>query len=585
VRIIHIAADLTEAYRGLYHTTVEFPVQPGSVATFTTPLWIQERHSGSGPVAFIAGLYFSTADGKAIPWRRNPLKPAQYCVQVPDDVDKISASFDSHVLLYPAGRDIRELRIQPTVTIPSSWGYATALENLGRPTDDFGVRSGAYSVRYNPTSVERLQDSPVLAGEFLSRTNITPDGKHILALAPDTVEYSTPWPLFITKLAKLVQQVELAFGPRHYDRYWMLISLTDIGPGAGLEHHDSFDGSFPLAGLDVDNQAMMDRYTPAISHEYVHSWCGKFRRPAGHDPVDFSKPLDGRLLWVYEGLTQYYGQVMAARSGLMSREGFFADLAQQTAYCENQAGREWRSVEDTGTGVSLARGLPEIWSNWLRFGDFYQEGMLVWLDVDTLIRLKTGGRRSLDHFARSFLGRKGPLVLPYTLDDIVAELEKVCSYDWQAFFQAKIIDVAPEVNKDGLKRAGYHFIYQGEPGFAQKSGHATAGAIWNSIGVRVADDGLIQDVRHGGPADIAKVAPTQIIAKVGDSDFSIEGLADEVKRARERRPKLTVRQEDDMWEVELDYDGGLQYPRIIRPQYVSGEVDLISQILSEVKAA
>ncbi|KAK0632478.1 peptidase m61 domain-containing protein [Immersiella caudata] len=600
VQIIQIAVNLTEAYRGLYHTTVEFSVQPGSLATFTTPLWIQETHSGSGPVALIAGLFFS-ADGKTIPWRRNPRNASQYLVQIPSGVNTISASFDSvlsrdiarhriilrweHVLLYPAGRDIRDLRIQPTITIPSSWGYATALENLGRPTDDAGVHGNTCSIRYNPTSVERLEDSPVLVGQYLSRSNITPDGKHILALAPDLAEYRTPAPELLSKLAKLVSQTELALGPRHYDRYWMLITLTDLGYRVGLEHHDSFDGGLPLDGLNVGDQESMDRNMPLISHEYVHSWCGKFRRPAGHNPRDFSTPLDGRLLWVYEGLTQYYGQVLAARSGLLSRDGFFADLAQQTAFLDNQAGREWRSVEDTGTGVSLARNRSEGWSNWLRFADFYPEGLLVWLDVDTNIRVRTGARRSLDHFARSFLGRKGPLVVPFTLDDIVTELDKVCPYDWRSFFQTRIIDVAPQVNKDGLRRAGYEFVYLGEPAVGQHTERATLEAIWNSIGVRVAKDGLLKDVRRGGPADIAKLAPTQTIVKAGDVEFSVQALAGGITRSMERPLRLTLRQEDDTWDVELDYNGGLRYPRIVRRRYVPGEVDLMCEILREVKAA
>jgi len=598
VRIIQIAVDLTEAYRSLYHVTVEFPVQPDSLATFTTPLWIQESHSANGPVAYVTGLHFSAGD-RALPWRRNPREASQYLVQIPPGIDTISASFDSvlyydvarhrvtlrweHVLLYPAGRDIRALRIQPTITIPTSWGIATALENIGRSADEPYPSNGAYSVKYNPMSVERLDDSPVLAGRYLTKFDITPDGKHILALAPDRIEYNNASPEILSRLAKLVEQTGLVFGPRHYDRYWMLLCLTDIFPGNGREHHDSFDGSLVLAGLDTNNQAAMDENSTVISHEYVHSWCGKFRRPAGHTPPDFSTPLDGRLMWVYEGLTQYYGQVLAVRSGLMSREGFFADLASQAAWLEGQAGREWRSVEDTGTGCSLiARTRNAAWTSWIRTADFYMEGLLVWLDVDTLIRAKTGSARSLDDFARAFFGRKGPLVVPYTLEDIVLELDKVVSYDWQSFFQTRVVDVAPQVNVNGIRRAGYRFIYANEPGFAQDTESAKAAAIWNSIGVKVGEDGVLKDVRRGGPADAAKLAPIQTIIKVGGAEFSVKALTEEVAKTRESPIRLTVSQEDDTWEVELNYDGGLRYPRLVH-QHADRKIDFISEILDEVK--
>lgn len=238
----------------------------------------------------------------------------------------------------------------------------------------------------------------------------------MLCLAPDRVGFANISPEVLSKLSRLVEQVGAVFGLRHYDRYWMLISLTDIWPGGGREHHDSLDANLPLAALDPGDKASLDNSGPVIAHEYVHSWCGKFRRPAGHVPHDFSTPLDGRLLWVYEGLTQYYGQVMAVRSGLMSCDGYCVDVARWTAWLEGQTGRQWRSVEDTGTGCSLPSISASGWTSWMRFGDYYMEGTLVWLDVDTLIRTKTSNRRSFDDFAMSFFGRKGPTVLPYRLE-------------------------------------------------------------------------------------------------------------------------------------------------------------------------
>lgn len=484
---------------------------------------------------------------------------------------------------------MRKLRIQASITVPQGWGVASALQNLGVVTEESIAQDcmGVLKYTYGTTSVERLADSPVLAGEYMKQYYaITPDAKHLLALAPDRPGYSEPSDELLSRLRKLVQQTELVFGPRHYEIFWMLVGLSlDKMSYSGREHHDSFDVTLPLGGLDTTDRAAMDKYGPVLSHEFIHSWCGKFRRPAGHVPHDFSTPLDGRLLWVYEGLTQYYGNVLAVRSGLMSREGFFVDLAEEMAWLEGQAGRRWRSVEDTGTGCSLPTRGVEGWSNWLRGGDYYQEGMLVWLDVDTLIQLGTAGSRSLDDFARSFFGQNGPRVLPYSLEDIVAALQRVMPYDWEAFFQKKVVDITPDVNGDGIIRAGYRFGYTSRPGSTQNTGKGDVGAIWNSIGVKVNDDGLVIDVRYGGPADDAKLAPNQTLLKVGGAEFSVKALKDEISKDRKSPIKLTAKQEDEIWEVDIPYDGALRYPRIMRRGHNWLKADFISAILDEVKVA
>ncbi|KAH8881943.1 peptidase m61 domain-containing protein [Thozetella sp. PMI_491] len=592
-RLFALAA-LCPMVRNLLFAKVQLPVRPDSVATFTTPLWIQEAHRANGPVAGIAGLRFSSGC-KLLRWRRNPKVSSEYLVEVPPGVDTVHAVFEAivtwkvtrhivmlcweHVLLHPAHRDIQKLRIQAAVTVPRGWGVGTALQNLGRPSVTYTADGQRETLLYPPTTVERLADSPVLVGQHFGEYFVTADLRHILCVAADTVENVAVTQETLSKLAQLVEQTGVVFGARHYKTFRFLIALTDYWPNpGGIEHHDSFDVSLPRRAL-VDAESL-DQNGSVIAHEFVHSWNGKYRRPAGHVPHDFATPLDGRLLWVYEGLTQYYEGVLAVRSGIMSPTTYRKTLAEAAAWLEGQSGRLWRSTEDTGTGISLNR-VP-IWVNWARISDYYYEGIFVWLDVDTLIRSKTSGRRSLDDFAVKFFGQgspTGPKVVPYTLDDIVSTLNEVVAHGWQAFLETKVCDVSPSVNLDGIERAGYRLVYMGEPGIGQETESGAKDAIWNSIGVKVRESGYVEDVRRGGPADVAKLAPRQTIAKVGECSFNLTALAAEIKsktRDLKNPTHLVLSQEGEEWTATLNYHGGLRYPRLERQE---DETDMLSEIL------
>ncbi|EFX02110.1 peptidase m61 domain containing protein [Grosmannia clavigera kw1407] len=599
MRLVHISVDLTEAWRSLIHTKVQLPVKSGAVAIFTTPLWIQESHRDNGPVAGVAGLYFTSAsEDKTLRWCRNPTRPSEYYVEIPTDTDVIHAVFDAvitrkatrrmvmlcweHVLLYPARRDVDKIRIQASVIVPRGWRTGTALENLGQPIITDTADEGGQTLLYQPTSLARLADSPVLTGLHFDQYAVTTDQRHVLCVAADREEYAAVPQDTLDRLASLVGQTSAAFGARHYDTIWFLVALTDYWPGpGGSEHHDSCDIVLPLKTLSDTKH--LEKNGTAIAHEFVHSWNGKFRRPAGHMPRDFATPLDARLLWVYEGLTQYYGGVLSVRGGLASSVFYRAELARTVARLEGQTGRLWRSSEDTCTGTSLRGG--SAWENWKRDGqDYYDDGVLLWLDVDTLIRSKTNSKRSLDDFTRAFFGQgtpTSPTVIPYTLDDIVASLDTVAGNNWQAFFDMKVIMVSPRVNIEGIERAGYQFTFVAEPGIDQEqnSDEGTSDAVWNSIGVRLGEDGRLVDVRRGSAADTAKLAPRQTVVKVGEVQFSLKTLAAEItanKDAPGSRIRFTMTQEGDEWLAELDYHAGLRYPRLERQAYVP---DMLSAIL------
>lgn len=599
MRIIHISVDLREASRGLLHTDVQLPVQPGTVATFTTPLWIQESDRNNGPLGGIAGLRFSS-EGTTLPWRRNPKVASEYHVDIPPSVDTVHAVFEAvvtgkitrhmvmlgweSVLLYPAQRDVSKIPIQASVIVPVRWGIASALMNLSPIITP--VADGRWKqMTWQPTSVERLADSPVLAGLHFGQFAVINDDRHILSVAADTEEYSVVPPEIIDKLTRLVKQTWAVFGARHYSRYWFLVALTDYWPTkfGGYEHHESCDVNLPRKALsDLENLA---RYGYTITHEFIHSWNGKYRRPESYFRHDFATPLDGRLLWVYDGLSSYYEGVISVRSGIMSVGDYRTEFAKRMAWLEGRSGRLWRSTEDTGTFLGSSLRPATAWANWLRGGqDYYYEGMLIWLDVDTLIRSKTAGRRSLDDFTRDFFGQgeiTGPKVIPYNLSDIVSALNDVVVYDWQGLFQRKVLDVSPQINAEGLERSGYRFIYTDQPEDSQNTERDLKDALWNSIGVRFGENGELEDVKRGGPADVAKLAPRLAVVKVEESPFSLDALAREVGRKKcdfANPIRLTVTQEDEEWEVELDYHGGLRYPRL---EHRTAVPDMLSIILAE----
>ncbi|KAI9150858.1 peptidase m61 domain containing protein [Paramyrothecium foliicola] len=595
MRIIQILVDLREARRGLIHVEVELPVQSATVATFTTPLWIQESHRDNGPVSNIAGLYFSSR-GKSLRWRRNPKVASEFSVEVPPETETVHGVFDAivtrkvtrrlvmlgweSVLLYPSHRDIRKLPIQARVTVPAGWAVGTALQNLGgvhRSDPDGSVET----MTFRPTSLDRLADSPLLAGLNFDSFAITSDHKHMLCVAGDTRESVAIPKLTLDKLAVLVRQTQFVFGPRHYESFRFLVALTDYWQGyGGSEHHDSCDIFLPSkALLGVE---MLEKYGPVLTHEFIHSWNGKYRRPAGHAPHDFATPLDGRLMWVYEGLTQYYDGVISVRSGMMSPLTYRAELAKSVAWLQGRAGRSWRSTEDTGTGASLRPS--SAWESWARSGeDYYFEGVMIWLGVDTIIRSKSDGRRSLDDFARAFFGRcpgTVPKVVPYTLDEILCQLTTITPHDWGAFFEDKVLNPSPDVNIEAIERSGYRFSYKRESQGGKDSEESLRDSIWNSVGVKVASSGHLEDVRRGSPADIAKLAPRQTITAIGGEAFDLKALAVAINSAGEDGDdpiKLTMTQDGDEWLVDIYYMQGLRYPWL---EPVPGTLDMLSSILT-----
>ena len=601
---IRITADLTEAPRKLYHAEIDLPVKPGP-ATFITPEWIPGNHRPTGPVEDITGVVFSV-DGKAIPWRRDDADLYEYHVDVPKGVTTLHAHLDCIVtsratdkiavleweklLLYPAHTPVRNIAIQPSVTVPAGWGIGTAL-----------VPSGAYdpnakvggTTAFQATNVEQLQDSPVIAGEYFHEFPLAADisPKHFIDVVSDEPEDSNLRPDLLNEISNLVREADSAYASHHYNAYHFLLTLSDIAGGEGLEHGQSSDNGVGEKGF-VSQRGQLPE-ADLLAHEFTHSWNGKYRRPYNLYQDDFSKMQQGSLLWVYEGMTQYLGNVLATRSGLKSQEGYRDLLAASAANLDYKSGREWRPTEDTAIAASILRSNGYAWSNWRRGQDYYQEGELLWLDADTLIRQLTDDKKSLTDFLHIFLGKggnTGPLIVTYNREELIKDLNEVVKYDWAGFLHDRVDLVNPHADLEGITRGGYKLIYQDHPSesIAGMMGGGRRGGggpnVWYSLGLQVGPDGTIYDVRWGSPADKAKLAPGQKLIAIGNKAFSGEELEQAVTAAKTGTEplKFLMQSQDYITPISIDYHDGMKYPVIVR---VEGTKDYLDEITTPLVKA
>jgi predicted metalloprotease with PDZ domain len=603
---IRITADLTEAPRKLYHAEIDLPVHPGE-NSFTTPEWIPGNHRPTGPVEDITGVVFS-ANGKPLLWRRDDKDLYEFHVTVPAGVTTLHAHLDCIVtsrasdkiavleweklLLYPAHIPVRDIAIQPSVTVPAGWGVGTALT----PTTPYdpNTKPGG-TIQFQPTTVEQLQDSPIIAGEYFHEFALAPDvtPKHYIDVVSDFPEDSNLRPAVLAELSNLVHETGAAYNSRHYNVYHFLLTLSDITGGEGLEHGQSSDNGVGELGFSDDKHQLGN--ADLLAHEFTHSWNGKYRRPATLYQDDFAKMQEGELLWVYEGMTQYLGNVLAARSGLKSQAAYRDILAASAANLEYKSGRWWRTTDDTAIAASVLRGRDQTWANWRRGQDYYQEGELLWLDADTKIRELTDDKKSLTDFLHIFLGKggnTGPLIVPYTRAELIADLNEVVKYDWTAFLHDRVDLINPHADLDGITRGGYKLVYRDTPTRSERSGGGRGPAgpnVWYSLGLRLNAEGVISDVRWGSPADKGKLAPGQKLIAVNGRVFSApaggageegapKGVLHEALVAAKTSAEpihFLVQTESYIRTVDVDYHDGEKFPAMVR---VEGTKDYLDEI-------
>ena len=598
--VVTLAVDATDAPRKLLHVHETIAVKAGPL-TLLYPQWIPGEHGPTGPVTDVVGLHL-TAGGAPLPWRRDLENMWALHCEVPAGVSALEVDFDfvlppvaegfssgasatsrllvlswNQVVLYPASPRPDELTVAASLKLPEDWKFATAL-----PAED----ASAVSIRFAPVSLTKLVDSPVAAGAHLRAVDLTPPegARCTLNLVADSEAALALDATQGAAFRRLPAEAEALFGGHHFEHYDFLFTLSDGVAHFGLEHHESSDDRLPERTL-IDEDLRL-RTAGLLPHELVHSWNGKYRRPAGLATGDFSTPMKDDLLWVYEGLTEYLGNVLTARSGLRTPAEYRDNLALVAASLDNRPGREWRPLQDTADEAQLLYGARGDWGAMRRDVDFYDEGDLIWLEADVTIRGLTKGARSLDDFCKAFHGgTSGPAVVPYTFDDVVAALDRVAPFDWRGFLTTRLTSLEPRAPLGGIEGAGWKLVYTDTPSPLQLAADRTRKQLdlRYSLGLMLSEEGAVQDVLPRSPADAAGLAPGMTLVAVDGLKFSGDRLTDAIKGAvgGHEQIELLVTNGDAYQTHAVDWHGGLRYPHLERD---ASRPDLLSTIVAPLTA-
>ncbi|MDB6114057.1 MAG: peptidase domain protein [Lacunisphaera sp.] len=568
-----LAVDASDVMRGIFQITEKIPVSAAGPLTLLYSEWIPGKHRPFGQLPNLAGLKIS-AEGKALPWTRDPVDVFAFHVEVPAGVSAIEAQFQflaptdgaqgrivttpdllnlqwESVSLYPAGHYVRQITIAPTVKFPDGWKAATALEVAA---------SDGNSIRYKPVSYETLVDSPIFAGANFRTETLAPGVRlNIVADRPEQLA-ATEEQLQLHR--NLVTQAVKLFGAQHYDHYDFLFALSSRLGGIGVEHQRSSEDGVEGDYFTDWKASLIDH--DLLPHEYTHSWNGKYRRPADLWTPDYRTPMRDSLLWVYEGQTQFWGEVLAARAGLTSKQDTLDALALTAATYDTRAGRSWRTLADTTNDPVVAARRPKGWVSWQRAEDYYSEGLLLWLDADSLIRELSRGKRSLDDFARAFFGvnDRDWGQLTYTFDDVVKTLDGVQPHDWATFLHERVDKISEHAPLEGFTRGGYRLVYTdtATDWFKSNEKKRKITDLSYSGGLTLGAEGAILGVAWDSPAFNAGLTVGTKIIALSNRAFD----ADQFKAAiKAKKPlNLLVRTGDIFRTVELNYHDGLRYPRL-----------------------
>jgi predicted metalloprotease with PDZ domain len=594
---ISLLVDVTNVTDRVLNVHETIPIKGRDITLFY-PEWLPGTHSPSDPVSELAGLVV-TANGKRIPWVRDRVDMYAFHVEVPQDAKTLDINFQylapldpkrgrisskfanvtwDRVLLYPAGYFSRDIKFEAALRLPEGWQFACAL--------DVKSQNGNL-VQFKETTLNTLVDSPLYAGVNFKRLDLStgPDNPVYLDVFADKPADLEITPEELQYHKNLVIEAQKLFNSHHYDRYDFLFSVSDIVSGKGLEHHQSSeDGSranyFTDWGAGVGRRAL-------LPHEYTHSWNGKFRRPADLWTPNFNVPMRNDLLWVYEGLTDYYGNVLTARSGMRTPEQARDVFAQIAAAFAVSPGRTWRSLADTtNEPIASSHGAtPQAWMSWQRSYDYYPESDLIWLDADTKIRELSGGKKSLDDFAKLFFGidNGSYITVTYTFDDLVKALNTVQPYDWAGFFRTRVYEVNPDVPENGFTQGGYRLVYNdNEPEWLKKAEGVRGVSFATSLGFSVKADSpdshdSLDNVAWDGLAFKTGITPDMQLQAVNDQKYTVAGLREAILAAEKNKEpiKLLLKRGDEFVTVSLDYHGGMRYPHLERVETTPDRLDAI----------
>ena len=591
---ITLSVDLTDAPRKILHAIEVMPVTAGPL-TVVYPKWIPGEHGPTGPIENMTG-FFITANGQPLQWERDKVDMFAYHITVPQGVTQLEMKIDflassalsgfsaggstsenlallswNTLLVYPADTDASQVMFTPSVKLPTGWNLGTALDKDGG--------TGQTST-FKTVSLEQLIDSPVLAGRYFREIPLAPEisPKHYLDMAADGPEQLDLSKEHIADFDKLVRETGALYKSRHYHSYHFLVTLSDEVAHFGLEHHQSSDDRVMATTFTDDREFVLDGLL--LPHEFTHSWNGKYRRPAGLATSNYQKPMEGDLLWVYEGLTEYLGDVLAARCGIWSPEQYKQRLSTIAAEYDNRPGRTWRDIQDTATAAQTLYAAGGGWDNWRLSVDYYDEGELIWLDVDTTIRKMTNGKKSIDDFVAKFHGLGGdtaPKVVPYTFEDVVAGLNGVVANDWATFLRSRLDSNSYHAPLGGLENGGYKLTYTDKPNSwsTLEDQQYESFNFWYSIGLHANKAGNIGDVLKGGVSDKAGVGPGMKIVAVNGRAYTPDVLKAAIHDAKDSGPaiELILLNTGYYKVVKLNYHDGERYPLLERVSSVPDRLD------------
>jgi predicted metalloprotease with PDZ domain len=591
---VTIAVDATSAPRKIFHAKLTIPASAGDL-TLYYPKWIPGEHAPDGPVIDLAGLKFF-AGGKALKWRRDLLDGFTIHVEVPAGTTEINAELDflspatfeggfsagssatdkmaviswNQVLLYPKGWKSDDINYTASLRLPEGWKFGTPLPISSQSGNE---------IHFSTVSLTTLVDSPVITGEFLKVVKLADDPLTEMDIAADSAAALAAPQEVWDHYKNLVEQTNKLFGAHHYRDYHFLLSLSDHVAHFGLEHHESDDSRIDERGLVDDTARKME--AGLLPHEFVHSWNGKYRRPADLATPDYQQPMQDDLLWVYEGLTNYLGTVLTARSGLHTPEQERDDLAVTAAALDHTPGRTWRNLQDTADAAPQLYFSPQAWHSWRRGTDFYEEDTLNWLWADVIIRQQSKGKKTLDDFCQLFHGAPStpPMVKPYTFDDVVNALNQVVPYDWRGFWTERLTNHGPGAPLGGIDGSGWRLVYDEIPSEMARGGESNFHFVdvAYSLGIDLREDGTITDTIEGMPAAVAGIGPGMKLIAVNSRQYSPEILRDALRAAKGSAApiELLVENTDYFKTYKLDYHAGERYPHLVRDET---KPDLLTEI-------
>ena len=591
---ISLKVDATKTPLKLLRIHLEMPVKPGPL-TLYYPKWIPGEHGPEGPISNLTGLKFE-ADGKTIPWKRDLLDVFTFHLEIRAGVSKLEASYDyiepeggsatdkllvlewNEAVLYPAGTPAEKLMYEAKLTMPDGWKFGTSLPIANQSGNE---------VSFKPISLDMLVDSPVITGEYYRAIDLAPAGEpihHEIDMVADSEAALNMSPEIEKAMTNLVAESGKLFGARHYRDYHFLFTLSDHVAHFGLEHHESNDSRLPERALIGPGAGMA--LGGLLAHEFVHSWNGKFRRPADLTVPYYEEPMETDLLWGYEGLTDFLGPMLAARSGLWTQDQYHEYLASISAMLgPGRPGRTWRPLLDTASGEpGVSGGRGGGWLNWRRGTDYYDEGDLLWLEVATIIHRETKGQKTIDDFCQAFHGgpNKGAEVKTYTFDQLVGTLNSVAPFDWASFFHERLDSTSADAPVGGIENAGWKVVFNGAP--LKLQGRRGNPGYMYSIGLNVNPEGMVTDSIVGGPAFEAGISSGMKVIGVNGRMYTPELLEDAIKEAKDTPKPITLLVVvDDYFQTStINYHGGDRYPHLVRDE---AKPDYLDEIIKAQAAS